>query len=339
MFRKSANPSRRSPRPARFRPWRVRAAFRFPALVLAIPLFVLGSVTAAAYCGKSDRIGHRDSECVEAFWDNTDFIGMNYFHVRNACAAYGRVVAKIDLKGTGDRTWQIAGEDWRHGSSLHRVREISCCSDKSTLCNRSDVVTEGGCLARFAETSPAASSCIDATATPAIDGEDYGCTVSARCPRGTVFGQGPADYRRTSITVDYLDLGEVENCGGALRLGRCPSGPSTGREPVLSVADARPSGDPGEPLGFVVTLDGAASAAVVVDYATSDGTASADRDYGPATGSLVFARGETKKTVTVPVLEGGREEGVETLTLTLTLSNASGARIGDGEAAGTIGSM
>ena len=73
---------------------------------------------------------------------------------------------------------------------------------------------------------------------------------------------------------------------------------------------------------------------MTVDYATADGTATAGDDYTATSGTLIFAAGERTKTVNVPVLDDSHDEGNETFTL--RLSNATGARIGDGEATGTI---
>ena len=103
---------------------------------------------------------------------------------------------------------------------------------------------------------------------------------------------------------------------------------------ALSVADAEAREGPGVTLDFEVTLNRAASATVTVDYATADGTATAGADYTAASGTLTFAAGETAKTVNVPVLDDAHDDTGETLTL--TLSNATGARIRDGEATGTI---
>ena len=103
---------------------------------------------------------------------------------------------------------------------------------------------------------------------------------------------------------------------------------------ALRVADAEVHEGPGAVLAFAVTLDRATSAAVRVDYATSDGTAQAGSDYTAATGSVTFAPGETAKTVSVAVLDDSHDEGSETLTLTLT--NPSGAYLADGVATGTI---
>ena len=103
---------------------------------------------------------------------------------------------------------------------------------------------------------------------------------------------------------------------------------------ALSVADAEAQEGPGVTLDFEVTLNRAASGTVTVDYATADGTATAGADYTAASGMLTFAPGETAKTVNVPVLDDAHDDTGETLTL--TLSNATGARIRDGEATGTI---
>ena len=103
---------------------------------------------------------------------------------------------------------------------------------------------------------------------------------------------------------------------------------------ALSVADAEVQEGPGAALAFSVTLDRATSAAVQVDYATRDGTAQAGSDYTANSGTLNFAPGETAKTVTVAVLDDSHDEGSETLTL--VLSNPSGAYLADGEAVGTI---
>ena len=106
-------------------------------------------------------------------------------------------------------------------------------------------------------------------------------------------------------------------------------------EPLaLSVADA--DGDEGADatVAFAVTLDRAATAAVTVDYATADGTATAGDDYTATSGTLTFAPGETAKTVSVPIIDDTVEDGGETFTL--ALSNASGAVLADAEATGTI---
>ena len=107
----------------------------------------------------------------------------------------------------------------------------------------------------------------------------------------------------------------------------------------LSVANASVTeGDSGEAdLTFTVSLSPAAGHAVTVAWATSKetgDTAVPGTDYTAGSGTLSFAAGATSKTVTVKVTGDQVDEANETLTL--TLSNASGADIGDATATGTI---
>ena len=104
--------------------------------------------------------------------------------------------------------------------------------------------------------------------------------------------------------------------------------------PGFSVADAQANEASGAPLRFRVTLDAPAQSTVSVRYRTANGTAVAGQDYVAAHGALRFAPGETAKTVEVRVLQDKHDEGSETMTL--TLSNASGATVADGMATGTI---
>ena len=103
---------------------------------------------------------------------------------------------------------------------------------------------------------------------------------------------------------------------------------------ALSVADANAHENSDATLDFAVSLNRASTLTVTVDYATSNGTATAGSDYTATSDTLTFEPGDVSKTVSVPILDDGHDDGEETLTL--TLSNASGARIADGTATGTI---
>ena len=102
----------------------------------------------------------------------------------------------------------------------------------------------------------------------------------------------------------------------------------------ITVADAEVDEGPGAVLEFVVSLSEAAPYRVKVDYETEDRTATAGLDYTAVSGQLIFGRGETSKTVSVPVLDDDLDDDGETLTL--KLSNPTRATIADGEAVGTI---
>ena len=105
-------------------------------------------------------------------------------------------------------------------------------------------------------------------------------------------------------------------------------------EQRLSVADAEVGEGPGAVLVFEVTLARVAEETVTVDYETTDGTATAGEDYEVASGTLRIEGGQISGRVQVGIIDDSHDEGEETLTL--TLSNASGARIHKGEAFGVI---
>ena len=110
----------------------------------------------------------------------------------------------------------------------------------------------------------------------------------------------------------------------------------------MSVADG--SGEEGtdETIEFEVTLNARDDCkTVTVDWATADGTATAGEDYTAASGTLTFAPGETRKTVSIAVMDDTVEDNGETFKL--QLSNASTATIAgirlslaDSEATGTL---
>ncbi len=85
---------------------------------------------------------------------------------------------------------------------------------------------------------------------------------------------------------------------------------------------------------FTVSLAPACAQTVTVDFATSDGTASAPGNYTAASGTLIFAPGETSKTILIAAAAAAAEEGPETFTV--TLSNAAGATIAEAVGVGTI---
>ena len=309
----------------------------FAAVALAVAVLALLAIPAEAACEKSKRVSHRDAECLSAGQGNRAASKMNSFHVQNMCPAYGRVVARVDLRDARDRTLTLDDGARRDDSTIHRIGGIFCCSDSSTLCNRSDVVTDAGCRSRFVEASSAIWTCgtDNLAATASISGESYNCTITAGCEpawahHSTVFWTYP--YMVSSITVPWTELDEVSNCDGVLTLGPCPAGRAASQG--LSVADVRAVEGRDGAADFRVTIGQARAGRVTVDYATADGTARAGSDYRAARGTLTFAPGGTAKTVSVELLDDAIDEGNERFVL--RLSNPTGARIADGEAVGTI---
>ncbi len=161
--------------------------------------------------------------------------------------------------------------------------------------------------------------------TPTTLGEPVTIKLKAKTVRGV--GEGITDAGKNAFTRRNTGSNKVVQQTAAAA-GKVTATPG------LSVADAEVDEGPDATLSFQVTLSRAASGSVAVDWATADGTATAGQDYTAARGTLTFASGETSQTVTVTVLDDAHNEGTETLTL--TLSNPSGARITDGTATGTI---
>ena len=116
-------------------------------------------------------------------------------------------------------------------------------------------------------------------------------TLTLAAPRNAALGDGAASATGTIVDDD---------------------GP-----PHLSVADVTaPEGNAA--VMFTVTLDAASSNDVTVDYATSDGTATAGEDYTAVSGTLTVPAGETAAKISVPVLDDSLDEPDETFTLTLS---------------------
>ncbi len=85
---------------------------------------------------------------------------------------------------------------------------------------------------------------------------------------------------------------------------------------------------------FTVTLSAPSGRAVAVDFATSNGTATAPGDYLAQTGTVSFLAGETSKTITVVVNGDTVVEPTETFNVNLTAP--VNATIADGLGVGTI---
>ena len=103
--------------------------------------------------------------------------------------------------------------------------------------------------------------------------------------------------------------------------------------PALTIADALNVAE-GRDAVFRVTLRPASNHVVSVAYATMDGTAVADADYTPVTGTLRFEPRETTKTIRVPVLLDTMTE--ESETFTVELRNPGGSTLADPTGLGMI---
>jgi Calx-beta domain-containing protein len=107
-------------------------------------------------------------------------------------------------------------------------------------------------------------------------------------------------------------------------------------KPAISIGDASAAeGNSGTTTVPVpVNLSAATTSTVTVDYATSDGSATAGSDYTAASGTVTFRPGETQKTIPISIVGDTSIEANETLTV--TLSNAVNAKIAAATATVTI---
>ena len=221
----------------------------------------------------------------------------------------------------------------------------------------SSVLTGGTSTMTFTIDNSAVS--LTATALDFTNNLPAGLTVattpnaSTTCTGGTLTatgGAGSISYSGGSVTtgtsctvsadVTASSAGSLANTSGALTSSVGNSGTAsatlTATQPSLTVDDPSVTeGDTGTAnLTFTVTLAPASSQTVTVDYATSNGSATAGSDYTAATGTLTFNPSVTTQTVSIVVSGDAVIEPDETVVL--TLSNPSNATIGDATGTGTI---
>ena len=103
--------------------------------------------------------------------------------------------------------------------------------------------------------------------------------------------------------------------------------------PGLSIGDAEPVAEGGAAV-FTVTLRPATNHVVSVTYTTMDGTAVADADFTPTSGTLTFNPNQTTKTIRVPILRDTVHEPSETFTV--ELDDPTGTTLADSTGLGTI---
>ena len=104
--------------------------------------------------------------------------------------------------------------------------------------------------------------------------------------------------------------------------------------PRVSIEDA--SGSEGsDALRFPVRLVPASAREVTVRYATADGSATANEDYAPASGTLSFPAGTTERTLAVAIVDDSLDEE-DRETLQVTLNAPVNAELGVPAATGTV---
>jgi hypothetical protein len=214
-----------------------------------------------------------------------------------------------------------------------------------TLSVDDPTVNEGDGTATFTVSIDAAAG-VDTTVDyatsngTAAHGQDFTATngtatITAGSTSTTVDVPVLDDAMHESDETFSLDLSNPVNGQGI------PSGTATITDddaaPDVSIADANVlEGNSGTAnLTFDVTLSNASSSDVSVDYATSDGTATAGTDYVAASGTLTIPAGSTTGTITVHAKGDTAFEPDETVTVTLS-GLVGGGSITNDIATGTI---
>ncbi|MEH1992862.1 Calx-beta domain-containing protein [Nostoc sp.] len=109
-------------------------------------------------------------------------------------------------------------------------------------------------------------------------------------------------------------------------------------QPTISISDVSVTeGNTGTTTNanFIVTLSNPSYQQITVNYNTSDGTAQvADSDYNSDSGTIIFAPGETSKTLSIGVIGDNQSEANETFSV--NLSSETNATIADALGIATI---
>ena len=264
------------------------------------------------------------------------------------------VARQAPVQSPGDGDFRL------EGTASASVSELDAeAAQGSTPPTHPDLVIDR--LSTFSSPGPWGVASLSLTATVRNDGDGDAATTMLRYYRSSDATITTSDTEEDTATIAALAAGETSaqsadltppSSPGTYYYGACVDAVSGESDTTnncsasmkvtvwgaarsdLSVADAEATEGEDATLDFVVTLDPAASGTVTVNYATADGTATANADYTPTSGTLTFPAGETTKTIAVPITDDTVEDDGETLTL--TLSSASGAAITDAEATGTI---
>ena len=104
----------------------------------------------------------------------------------------------------------------------------------------------------------------------------------------------------------------------------------------ISILDAIVYENTDRYIDFPVRLNRNATETTTVDWATSNGTATAGSDYIAGSGTLTFNPGDRINLIRVFIIDDDIEEGRETFRVTLSNLNPSSVRFADTTATGTI---
>ena len=149
-------------------------------------------------------------------------------------------------------------------------------------------------------------------------------------------GSNPEEIEATLFAGDYyLEVTPQGSAQTSYQLTASVQTPET-TPPEISISDTKiTEGNRGRKNAqFQITLDAKPEETVRVNYTTANQTAKANQDYKPTNGTLTFSPGQTRKTITVPILGDTQIENNETFQL--NLSKPKNAQLKDKRGIGTI---
>ncbi len=180
----------------------------------------------------------------------------------------------------------------------------------STTLAASGAVTVGGTLAIVTPSPTPALGTVATVLSGASLTGTFASIIGQDVPAAG--GYWSVAYSGTAVTLTLTPYPSVSVSGGSVTEGN--SGTSS--------------------LPFTLTLSAASQQTVTVQYATSDGSATAGTDYTAASGTATFAPGTITKTVNVSVNGDALYEHDETVLM--AISTPASATLGTANAAGTI---
>jgi hypothetical protein len=128
---------------------------------------------------------------------------------------------------------------------------------------------------------------------------------------------GPATIQLTTDDQGNTGSGGAKTDTDTINVTINPGGILSFSSATYTVAES------GGSITITINRVGGSNGTTKVDYATSNGTATAPQDYTAASGQLTFNNGETSKTFVVPIINDALDEANETVNL--TLSNVTGS--------------
>jgi hypothetical protein len=148
----------------------------------------------------------------------------------------------------------------------------------------------------------------------------------------TVQGGRDRVYEQTELFTVRLKNATNARIGDPFGVGTIVNDDS---RPSFSINDASVPDEPGT-MTFTVTRSGPTARPSRVSYATRDGTATAGNSYISETGTLSFAVGETRKTITISIIDDTRAPAAPDTFFWVDLSAPIEATIADGTGRGAL---